>query len=187
MSAYLARLKNIDTDYFTKAPYTEPTEPTKEGFDGFVGEGMRHIVKNNTDIEIIQLNNDSKKCTICEPSKPSKVPFEPFEGTGTGHIEKKITDDVEIIALPEPSATAKPETLLDRQREARRKKVIAMLESAPGTQRAIYTDTDSDPYNVILTIAVRACQQTCEMLIPKDKYAPWRLLEFIERYGQVTH
>ena len=81
----------------------------------------------------------------------------------------------------------KPKTLQDKQREARRKKVIAMLEAAPGTQRAIYTDNDTDPHNVILTIAVRACQQTCEMLIPKDKYDPWRLLELIERYGQVTH
>ena len=86
---------------------------------------------------------------------------------------------------------SKAEILTELQREARtewrRKKVIAMLEAAPGKERAIYTDTDSDPHNVIIAIAVRACQQTCEMLIPKDKYAPWRLLEFIERYGQVTH
>ena len=82
---------------------------------------------------------------------------------------------------------SKPETLLDRQREARRQKVIAMLNAAPDTQRAIYTDTDSDPHNVILTVAVRACNQTCEMLIPKDKYDPWRLLELIERHGQATH
>ena len=82
-------------------------------------------------------------------------------------------------------------TLPELQREARtewrRQKVIAMLDSAPGTQRAIFTDTDSDPHNVILTIAVRACQQTCEMLIPKSKYDPWRLLELIERQGQATH
>ena len=86
---------------------------------------------------------------------------------------------------------SKAEILTELQREARtewrRKKVIAMLEAAPGKERAIYTDTDSDPHNVIIAIAVRACQQTCEMLIPKAKYAPWRLLEFIERYGQVTH
>ena len=86
---------------------------------------------------------------------------------------------------------SKAEILTELQREARtewrRKKVIAMLEAAPGKERAIYTDTDSDPHNVIIAIAVRACQQTCEMLIPKDKYAPWRLLEFIKRYGQVTH
>ena len=100
-----------------------------------------------------------------EPSKPSKAPFVGFDGTGTGHIEKKIIDAA----------------------EARRLKVIAMLETAPDMQRAIFTDADSDPDNVILTVAVRACQQTCELLIPKAKYDPWRLLELIERHGQTTH
>ena len=86
---------------------------------------------------------------------------------------------------------SKAEILTELQREARtewrRQKVIAMLEAAPGTQRAIYADTDSDPHNVILTVAVRACQQTCELLIPKAKYDPWRLLELIERHGATTH
>lgn len=86
---------------------------------------------------------------------------------------------------------SKAEILTELQREARaewrRQKVIAMLDAAPDTQRAIYTDTDSDPHNVILTVAVRACQQTCEMLIPKAKYDPWRLLELVERHGQATH
>lgn len=86
---------------------------------------------------------------------------------------------------------SKAEILTELQREARaewrRQKVIAMLNAAPDTQRAIYTDTDSDPHNVILAIAVRTCQQTCEMLIPKAKYDPWKLLELVERHGQVTH
>lgn len=112
-----------------------------------------------------------------ELTKPSKAPFVSFGGTGTAHIEKKIID----------SETSKPETLQGRQREARRQKVITMLEAAPDTQRAIYTDIDSDPHNVILTVAVRTCQQTCEMLIPKSKYDPWRLLDLIEKHGQTTH
>ena len=81
----------------------------------------------------------------------------------------------------------KSESLLDRQREARRQKVITMLEASPDIQRAIYTDTDSDPHNVILTVAVRSCQQTVEMLIPKERYDPWKLLALIERYGQTMH
>src|SRR3989338_2754650 len=86
---------------------------------------------------------------------------------------------------------SKAEILTELQREARtewrRQKVIAMLERYPDTQRAIYTDTDSDPHNVILAVAVRTCQQTCEMLIQKAKYDPWRLLELIERLGETTH
>jgi hypothetical protein len=87
---------------------------------------------------------------------------------------------------------SKPEILAELQREtqqeARRKKVIAMLEAAPGTQRAIFADTDTDPHNVIFAIAVRyPTGATCEMLIPKAKYDPWKLLELIERTGQTTH
>ncbi|MDO8414484.1 MAG: hypothetical protein Q7S51_11930 [Gallionellaceae bacterium] len=85
---------------------------------------------------------------------------------------------------------SKAEIMTELQREARaewrRQKVIAMLEAAPSTQRAIYPDTDSDPHNVILAIAIRHVA-TCEMLIPKAKYDPWRLLELIERLGQTTH
>jgi hypothetical protein len=72
MSSYLARLKQIDADSFINTAYTEPTKPTKGAFDGFVGEGMGHIVKNNNDIEINNINNDSKKFTIGEPTKPTK-------------------------------------------------------------------------------------------------------------------
>lgn len=125
----------------------------------------------------LENEKNSRYAPNSEPSKPSKVPFETFEGTHPAHIEEKVID----------CETPKPETLQDRQREARRQKVIAMLDAAPGTARAIYADTDSDPHNVIVAVAVRACQQTCEMLIPKSKYDQWRLLELIERHGQATH
>jgi hypothetical protein len=77
---------------------------------------------------------------------------------------------------------AKPETLLDRQQDMRRQKVLAILEAAPDTQRAIYTDTDSDLHNVILAIAVRD-MATFEMTIDRAKFDPWALLELINRQG----
>ena len=70
----------------------------------------------------------------------------------------------------------------------RRQKVIAMLEAAPGTQRAIYVDDASDPENITLTIAVRhPAGATCEMLIPRSKYDSWKFLELIEQLDQITH
>jgi hypothetical protein len=85
-------------------------------------------------------------------------------------------------------ADGKPKTLLDRQRETRRQKIIAMLEAAPGTQRAIYVDDASDPENITLTIAVRhPIGATCEMLIPRSKYDSWKFLELLERLGQTIH
>ena len=70
----------------------------------------------------------------------------------------------------------------------RRQKVIAMLEAAPGTQRAIYVDDASDPENITLTIAVRhPAGATCEMLIPRSKHDSWKFLELLERLVQTTH
>lgn len=100
---------------------------------------------------------------------------------------KACTPVTSVTAENDDTAASKPEALQDRQREARRQKVIAMLEAAPGMQRAIYADDESDPHNVILAVAVRACKQTCELLIQKTKYDPWLLLELIERHGQTAH
>jgi hypothetical protein len=100
-------------------------------------------------------------------------------------VATELPPSVATVAVA-TETDGKPETLQDRQREARRQKVLTMLESTPGTQRAIYIDIDSDPHNVILTVAVRNLA-TCEMLIPKTKYDPWRLLELIEQHGQAMH
>ena len=83
---------------------------------------------------------------------------------------------------------SKAEILTELQRETRRQKVIAMLEAATDTQRAIYVDDASDPLNIILAIAVRhPTGATCEMLVSKAGCDVWRLLELIERHGQATH
>ncbi|MGO8754893.1 MAG: hypothetical protein ACLQHK_06635 [Gallionellaceae bacterium] len=90
---------------------------------------------------------------------------------------------------PQNDDTASDEAAMLRcnsYREARRQKVIGMLEADPDAPRAIYADTHSDPDDVIVAIAVRHVA-TFEMLISKSKYDPWRLLELIERLGQTTH
>ena len=128
-----------------------------------------------------------------EITKPAGAPIATSATSATLQPEinkepEKVAEVAEVATVNVATeADVKPETLQDRQREARRQKVIAMLEAAPGTQRAVYTDTESDLHNVILAVAVRSCQQTCELLIPKAKYDPWRLLELVERHGQTTH
>lgn len=125
-----------------------------------------------------QLENEINSLNVLdpEPPKPAKGPFDPFVGKHPAHFEKKVIDAVKIVAG----------SRLEQQRESRRQEVITILQATPNTQRAIYTDIDSDPRNVILTVAVRNLA-TCEMLIPKSKYDPWRLLELIEWHGQATH
>ena len=93
--------------------------------------------------------------------------------------------------LVEQLKQSKPEILAELQKEEkvewRRQKVIAMLKAEPDTPRAIYVDADSDPQNVILTIAVRHCQQTCEMLVDRRKYDSFVLLKLMEKHSKTTH
>lgn len=74
----------------------------------------------------------------------------------------------------------KPAIIEELKREQRREKVLRMLEENPGTQRAFVTDTESDPDNVIMTMAIRDTG-TCEILIPQGKYDPFAVLEVIEK------
>ena len=140
--------------------------------------------------------------SACVPTvlNPLNQPWEQMVSPET-HINKGVEINVpnvptvpKEIGLPQDAGyvhangsssirDSKPASHAELQRERRRAKVMDMLEAAPGKERAIYADTDSDSHNVILTIAVRACQQTCEMLISKDKYDAFRLMELIERLG----
>jgi hypothetical protein len=75
----------------------------------------------------------------------------------------------------------KPKTLQDRQREAQRKKVIAMLEAASGTRYAVLvTDASTDP--VIVAVGIREIA-TFEMEIPHKYYDGMALLELIEKHS----
>ena len=73
-----------------------------------------------------------------------------------------------------------PDSSIEESREQRRQKVLQMLKDNPDSKRAFVTDTESDPDNVILTLAIRD-QYSFEMLIPKHKYDPFLLLELIEK------
>lgn len=78
--------------------------------------------------------------------------------------------------------SVKPATVEDIELEGRRAMVLAMLDDRPGIQRAFVTDTESNPDSVILTMAIRN-QYSFEMLIPKQKYYPFEILEVIEKAG----
>lgn len=116
------------------------------------------------------------------------IPCYPQEVTAKTAPIKACTLVTSVTPEKTTTAIAKPETLQDRQREMRRQKVIAMLKAAPDLLRAIDVDDSSDPYNIIVCVAVRyPTAATCEMLIPKAKYDPLALLELLMRHGQATH
>jgi len=88
---------------------------------------------------------------------------------------EKVTDE-----LIQRLKKYKPEIIAELKRESRRLKALSILEERPDSQRAFITDLDSDPDDVILTIAIRN-QYTFEMQVPKRHYDPFLMLEIIEK------
>ena len=74
----------------------------------------------------------------------------------------------------------------DSAAEARRHRVLAMLDARPGIRYAVLTDLEEDPEVAIVTLAIRG-KATCELHIPRDKYDGVLLLELVERHGATVH
>ncbi len=96
-------------------------------------------------------------------------------------VTTKLPPSVATVATVNVATAieSKPETLQDRQREALRQKVIAMLQAAPGTRYAVLvTDASTDP--VVVAVGIREIA-TFEMEIPHKYYDGMVLLELIEK------
>jgi len=107
-----------------------------------------------------------------------------------GYLDISPADDLSP-ELVKQLKLGKPEILCalnseEKARETRREKVLAMLEADPRALRAMCTDVQSDPNNVILTIAMRG-KATCEMYVTKEKFDSFQLLTLLESSEQLTH
>ncbi len=105
------------------------------------------------------------------------------------NLTVRLTDDNSLELSPAEKITNelidrlrkyKPAIIEELKREQRREKVLSMLANNPEIQRAFVTDTESDPHNVILMMAIRD-KYSFEMHIPKSKYDPFTMLEVIEK------
>lgn len=117
-------------------------------------------------------------------------PQSPKQNWGQSKEAETSMDKGSVNSVPSvPSVPAKNDRfvkksadIVETQCEQRRKKVLTMLSENPTIQRAFVTDAESDPDNVILTVAIRDVA-SFEMLIPREKYDPFLLLQTIERGG----
>ena len=66
--------------------------------------------------------------------------------------------------------------------EARRQRVLAMLDKNPGTRLALVTDTQAEPESVIVTVGVRD-KGTADLRIPRERYDGLKVLALIESIG----
>lgn len=75
--------------------------------------------------------------------------------------------------------------VLSPQAQARRERVLAMLNANPSIKRAMIDCHDSDPLNVILTLAVRDIG-TIELMLAKTSYDGLAIITCLESL-QTTH
>jgi len=106
-----------------------------------------------------------------------------FVGANEGWIEEEILISTERAQNDLENALL---SFRELAADCRLVKVNAMLKANPGSLRALYIDTQSDPNNVILTVAIRG-MATCEMHISKKKFDAFQLLALIEASEQQTH
>lgn len=92
-----------------------------------------------------------------------------------------LPDDI-VQRLKQSKAEILEALRIEQQQEARRQKALALLEADTAIKRSVYADTDSDPDNIILAIALRGVA-TCEMLVPKARFDAWQLLALVDKYG----
>jgi len=90
------------------------------------------------------------------------------------------------VAIPPEAANDSADTLPDPRAEARRQRVLAMLEAHPEARYAVLTQDNGDPEGATLTLAMRG-RATCELRIPRQKYDGVLLLNLIERHGVTVH
>jgi len=76
--------------------------------------------------------------------------------------------------------------------KSRNERVTEMLETRPGISYAVAVDEqDSDyPGCVVLAVGIRGdagSAITCDLIVPRERYDGFALLDLIERHGVAVH
>ena len=79
-------------------------------------------------------------------------------------------------------AEARPEPVPFPGSQARMGRALAYLEAHPNVRRACFADVDSDPANIVLTVALRDPWGAVEVLVSLAKFDALALLELANRY-----
>lgn len=111
------------------------------------------------------------------------------DGTLWATPRAALTDEMRVLIRQhraELLQALSTDPLPDPTAEARRQRVLEMLNRNPTAKYVVVTDTESDPEVVILVLAIRG-RATCELRIPRDRYDGPLLLDLIERHGATVH
>jgi hypothetical protein len=111
-------------------------------------------------------------------------------GKGQGHELTKLTEPplrpenrlLSVLSVSDPPVLGESAPPQDPRAEARRQALFSMLHAQPTTRIAALSDGETDPGNVLLSIAIRGVA-TFEMRIAKDKWDGVLFMEMLERHS----
>lgn len=110
-----------------------------------------------------------EKAPECEATKGTKGAYVPFVAPVSAPFRQISAD-----ALP-----------IDSEAEARRRRVLSMLDARPDTRYAVLVDNpDTDP--MLISVGIRDVA-TFELAISADRFDAFALLALIERHGATLH
>lgn len=113
------------------------------------------------------------------------TPKPPTRVASTPQTCPTVTCVTAVTAENEDTAgNATNEPRADPAMEARRQRVLAMLDDNPALRLAVVCDGQGDPVPVAVGIRGKA---TCELLVPRDRYDGVLLLDLIEGHGITIH
>ena len=112
----------------------------------------------------------------------------PAKAANDGPTEVGILARLATLALAKgnDAANDSADPLPDPKAEARRARVLALLEAHPTARYALVTDEGADPEVVILVLAIRG-QATCELRVPRAKWDGVLFLDLLERHAGTLH
>lgn len=105
---------------------------------------------------------------------------------------EKDTEEALRVALADPDRALScyralvAEIPTDPRTEARRTRVLDLLEANPTAKYAVVTDLEAVPGVVVLTIAIRG-QASFDLHVPKEKWDGVLFLELLERHSGTVH
>ena len=98
-------------------------------------------------------------------------------------VTAQSDDVVEAVALTPPSGPTKDgPSPADSAAKGRKARALAFLDAHPNVRRACFADVNTDPANVILTVAVREPRGAVEVLVRRDKFDAVALMDLSLRY-----
>jgi len=181
MSSYLTRLKQLQSEKNSLyIPDPLPPKPPKAPFDGFAGTPQGVNVKKYSNT--FGISDHTAEPTTAEKLHELDLLIEyvaiseGFSNEDIIEAKNNAENDVEnaLLSFRELASTV------------RQVKVLNILKENPESRMAVYADTVSNQYDVIITVAILG-HATCDCRVSKTKYDPFRLLDLIEKYGQQTH